>query len=37
MKTWRDNDMTNCIGAVYTQNETELPCRIEPGKVYDEN
>ena len=29
--------MTNCIGAVYAENEIELQCLIKSGAVYDKN
>ena len=37
MKTIQDNDMTDRIGSLYVENETELSCQIQQGTVYDEN
>ena len=37
MKTRKDNDVTNCIGVVYVENEIELSWPIRPSVVYDEN
>ena len=37
MKTKQDNDMTNCIGAVYVENNIELSWLIRSGTVCDEN
>ena len=36
-KTRQDNDMTDCIGTIYVENETELSWPIKLGVVYDEN
>lgn len=37
MKTRQDSDVTNCIDAVYAENQNELPCLIGLGAVYEEN
>ena len=37
MKTKQDNNVTNCIDAVYAQNETQLLYLIILGAVCDEN
>ena len=37
MKTWHNNDMTKCLGGVYTENDIELLWLIKPGTGYDEN
>ena len=37
MKTWQDNNMTNCTGAVNTKNEIKLQWRIRLGTPYGEN
>ena len=36
-KTKQDNDVTDCIGLVYSEIETELSRPIWLGVVYDEN
>ena len=36
-KVTQDNDVTNCIGAVYTENIIESSWSIRQGMVYDEN
>lgn len=36
-KTRLDNNMVNCIGTIYTKNETEYQCLIELSAVCDEN
>ena len=36
MKMRYDNDVTNRIGAVYTENETELPWSIRKSVAYEE-
>ena len=35
MKTRQDNNVTDCKGAVYFENEIELQWSIELGVVYD--
>lgn len=35
MKTRQDKDVTDCIGLVYTENDTELSEPIGPGVVCD--
>lgn len=37
MKTRHDNDMIDCIGVVYVENDNELSWPIKSGVVYDEN
>lgn len=37
MKTRHDNDMTDCTGAAYIENDIELSWLIESGVVYDDN
>ena len=37
MKTSQDNDVTNHIGAVYAENNTELPWLIKLDVVYFQN
>lgn len=37
MKTNKDNDITDCIGAVHAENKIELSWSIWLGVVYDEN
>ena len=37
MKTRHDNNVTNHIGAVNTENETELSWLIRSGAIYDKN
>ena len=37
MKTRRDNDMIDCIGTVYANNETGFSWLIESGIACDEN
>lgn len=36
-KTRKDNNMTNCISALNTENESELSWSIKSGAVYDED
>lgn len=36
-KTRKDMDVTECIGVVYAETETELSRPIRPGAEYDEN
>ena len=36
-KTRQDNDLTDCIGVVYTKNEIELLWLIGQGVVCDKN
>lgn len=36
-KTKQDNNLTNCIGTVYIENDTELLWLIGPYVVCDEN
>ena len=35
MKTKQDNDLTNCIGAVYAKNDTKISWSIELGTICD--
>ena len=35
MKTRHNNDMTDCIGAVYTENEIDLLWMIGLGAIWD--
>ena len=37
MKTIQDNDMTNCIGVVYTKTKIELLRPIELGEICYQN
>lgn len=37
MKTKQDNDVTDCIGVVYTENKTRLLWPIRLGAICDEN
>ena len=37
MKIRLINDVTNRIGAIYVENETELSWPIGPSAVYDKN
>ena len=37
MKTKKENDITDCIGVVHAENETELLWSLWPGVLYDEN
>lgn len=37
MKTRQDIDMTNCIGAVYTEIKTELLWLIQQDAIYNES
>ena len=37
MKTKKDNDVINSIGAFYVENDIELSWLIGPVVVYDEN
>ena len=37
MKTKQEINETDCTSAVYAENETELPCVIGSGVVYDES
>ena len=37
IKTTQDNNMINHIGVVYIENETEIPCFIGVGAIYDKN
>lgn len=37
IKSKQDNDLTDRIGMVYTENETEMSLSIELGAVGDEN
>ena len=37
MKTRQDNDVTNCIGAVYAENKIELSWLIRSSIDCDEN
>ena len=37
MKSSKDNNMTECIGLIYTKIENELSGIIWSGVVYDEN
>lgn len=35
-KTRQDNDVTNCIGVIYTEKDIELLLLIRQGTIYDE-
>ena len=37
MKIRQDNDMTDCIGVVYVENEMELSCSIRQGAICEKN
>ena len=37
MKTKHNNDVTDCIYAIYAENEIELSWLVGPGAVYDRN
>ena len=37
MKTRKDNDVTDCISAVYVEYDIELSWPIRSGVIYDEN
>ena len=37
VKTMQDNNMTDCIGTVYAENEIELSSLIKLGAVGDKN
>ena len=37
MKTKQDNDMIDCIGAVYNGNDIEQLEPIRPDVIFDEN
>lgn len=37
MKRAHDNDINDCIGVVYAENDTELSWPIRSDVVYDEN
>ena len=37
MKFKQKNNVTDCIGAVYVENEIELSWSIEPSVICDEN
>ena len=37
MKTRQDNDVTELIGSVYTENDIELSWLIESSIVYDKS
>ena len=37
MKTRQDNDVTNCTGAIYVENETKLSWSIGRDAICDEN
>ena len=37
MKTRQDNDVTDCIGAIYVENKTGLLWLIKSGIICDEN
>lgn len=36
MKARQDNDVTNCIGVIYTEKDIELLSLIRQGTIYDE-
>ena len=37
MKTREDNDLTDCLGVFYDENDIELSWSIGSGVDYDEN
>ena len=37
MKMRQDNDMTDCIGLLYVENETKISWSIEQGTIYDKD